>query len=83
MKPNNVWSEHFKLEVFIWRHIVYVPKSFNNISRNFIFVVFRPRDMQEYISMFSIALAWTVNSICDNQISNWCREIFKYNTVIS
>jgi hypothetical protein len=24
-----------------------------------------------------------VNSICDHQISNWCREIFKYNTVIS
>jgi hypothetical protein len=46
-------------------------------------VVFRPRDMQEYISMFIIALEWTVNSICDNQISNWCREIFKYNTVIS
>jgi len=22
-------------------------------------------------------------SICDHQISNWCREIFKYNTVIS
>jgi hypothetical protein len=24
-----------------------------------------------------------VNSICHHQISNWCREIFKYNTVIS
>ena len=47
------------------------------------FVIFRPRDMQEYIFMFSIALEWTVYSICDHQISNWCREIFKYNTVIS
>ena len=47
------------------------------------FVIFRPRDMQEYIFMFSIALEWTVNSICDHQISNWCREIFKYNTIIS
>jgi len=24
----------------------------------------------------------TVNSIFDHQISNWCREIVKYNTVI-
>jgi len=24
-----------------------------------------------------------VNSICGHQISNWCCEIFKYNTVIS
>jgi len=24
-----------------------------------------------------------VKSILDHQISNWCREIFKYNTVIS
>ena len=39
--------------------------------------------MQEYISMFSIALEWVVNLISDHQISNWSREIFKYNTVIS
>jgi hypothetical protein len=45
-------------------------------------ICFRPRDMQEYIFMFSIALEWTVNSICNHQISSWCREIFKYNTVI-
>jgi hypothetical protein len=48
-----------------------------------IFVIFRPRDIQEYIFMFSIALEWIVNSICDHQISNWCSEIFKYNTDIS
>jgi hypothetical protein len=30
------------------------------------------------------AIASPVISICDHQISNdWCREIFKYNTVIS
>jgi hypothetical protein len=23
---NNVWSLHFKLEVLMWRHVVYVPK---------------------------------------------------------
>ena len=28
------------------------------------------------------ANASPVNSICDHQISNWCREIVKYNTVI-
>jgi hypothetical protein len=33
-----------------------------------IFVIFRPRDMKEYIFMFSIALEWIVNSICDHQI---------------
>ena len=33
-----------------------------------IFVIFRPRDMKEYILMFSIALEWIVNSICDHQI---------------
>jgi len=30
MKPNNVYSLRFKLEVFIWRqwrHVGYVPKS--------------------------------------------------------
>jgi hypothetical protein len=31
MKPNNVWSLHFQLEVFIWRHVVYVPKSFSQL----------------------------------------------------
>jgi len=30
-----------------------------------------------------VANASPVNSICDHQISNWFREIFKYNTVIS
>ena len=34
-KPNNVWSFHFKWEVFIWRHVVFVPKLFNNISQTF------------------------------------------------
>jgi hypothetical protein len=44
-KPNNVWSLHFKLEVFIWCHVVYVPKSFNNISSLkvvlFVFKIFK------------------------------------------
>jgi hypothetical protein len=31
-----------------------------------VFVIFRPMDMQEYIFMFSIALEWIVNSICDH-----------------
>jgi len=29
------------------------------------------------------AIASPVHSICNHQISNWCRDIFKYNTVIS
>ena len=40
-----------------------------------VFVIFRPRDIQEYIFMFSIALEWIVNSICDHQIPHWCCEI--------
>ena len=35
-----------------------------------VFVLFKPRDMQEYIFMLSFALEWTVNSISDHQISN-------------
>jgi hypothetical protein len=36
-KPKNVWSLRFKLEVFIWRLVVGVPKSSlaHNISKNF------------------------------------------------
>ena len=41
------------------------------------FVIFRPRDMQEYICMFIIELKWTVNSMCDHLISNWCYEFFQ------
>jgi hypothetical protein len=48
----------FKLEVFIWRHVVYVPKSSTTFHRILIRVIFRSRDMQEYIYMFSITLEW-------------------------
>jgi hypothetical protein len=51
-------SVHFKLEVFIWRHVFYVPKSSITFRGILICVIFRPIDMQEYISMFSIALEW-------------------------
>jgi hypothetical protein len=43
-----------------------------------IFVIFRPRNMQEYNFMFSIELEWTVNSICDHQIPNWCGRISRF-----
>ena len=35
-----VWSLRFKLEVFIWRHVVNVPKS--STTQNFNFCYFRP-----------------------------------------
>ena len=57
-KPNNVWSLHFKQEVFIWRHVVYVPKSSTIFRGILICMIFRHGDMQEYIFMFSIALEW-------------------------
>ena len=37
-----------KLEVFIWRHVVYVPKLSTTFRGILICVIFRPRDMQEY-----------------------------------
>ena len=37
-----------KLEVFIWRHVVYVAKSSTTFRGILICVIFRPRDMQEY-----------------------------------
>jgi hypothetical protein len=37
---------------------VYVPTSSTKFNRILIYVIFRPRDMQEYIFMFSIALEW-------------------------
>jgi len=70
-KPKNVWSVRFKLEVFIWCHVVYVPKSLITFHGIFIWVIFRQRDMQEYILMFSICIRmeitvlfkWTVFAI--------------------
>ena len=53
-KPKNVWSLRSKLEVFIWRHVVYVPKSSKTFRGILICVIFRPRDMQEYYMLFGI-----------------------------
>ena len=43
-----------KLEVFIWRHVVYVPKSSTTFRGILICVIFRPWDMQEYYMLFGI-----------------------------
>jgi hypothetical protein len=43
-----------KLEVFIWRHVVYVPKSSTIFRGILICVIFRLRDMQEYCMLFEI-----------------------------
>jgi hypothetical protein len=43
-----------KLEVFIWRHVVYMPKLSTTFRRILICVIFRPRDMQEYYMLFGI-----------------------------
>ena len=56
--PKNAWSLRFKLEVVIWRHVVYVPTSSKTFRGILIGVIFRLRDMQENICMFSIALEW-------------------------
>ena len=41
-KPNDVWSLRFKLEVFIWRHVVNVPKTSTTFRGILICVIFRP-----------------------------------------
>ena len=43
-----------KLEVFIWRHVVYMPKLSTTFRGILICVIFRPRDMQEYYMLFGI-----------------------------
>ena len=43
-----------KLEVFIWHHVVYIPKSWTTFHRILICAVFRPRDMQEYYMLLWI-----------------------------
>jgi hypothetical protein len=57
-EAQRAWSLRFTLEVFIWVHVVYVPKSSTTFRGILICVIVRPRDMQEYILMFSIALEW-------------------------
>ena len=49
-----VWSLRSKLEVFIWRPVVYVLKSSTTFRGILICVIFRPRDMQEYYLLFGI-----------------------------
>jgi hypothetical protein len=39
-KPKNVWFLRSKLEVFIWRHVVYVPKSTTTFRGILICVIF-------------------------------------------
>jgi hypothetical protein len=43
-----------KKKVFIWRHVVYVPKSSTTFRGILICVIFRPRDMQEYYMLSGI-----------------------------
>ena len=64
-----------KLEVFIWRHIVYIPKSWITFRGILICAIFRPRDMQECYMLFWIFARDTVYntrlfSISPEPISN-------------
>ena len=42
-----------KLEVFIWRHVVYIPKSWTTFRWILNCAIFRPRDIQEYSICYS------------------------------
>jgi hypothetical protein len=57
-KPNDVWPFNFKLEVS-YDVTLFMCQSRSTIFRGILnFVIFRPRDMQEYFFIFSIALEW-------------------------
>jgi hypothetical protein len=43
-----------KLEVFIWRHVVYIPKSWTTFRGILICAIFWPMDMLEYYMLFWI-----------------------------
>jgi hypothetical protein len=60
----NIWFGHFKLEDFICRHVVYVPKSATAFRGILICVIFRPSDMQEYILMFSMEITVLYFKLC-------------------
>jgi hypothetical protein len=69
-----------KLEVFIWRHVVYVPKSSTTFRGILICVVFRPRDMQEYYMLFGIFARDT--GLCSLSVfSDIARVDFQYTNV--
>jgi hypothetical protein len=53
-KPKTSGSLCSKLEVFIWRHAVYLPKLSTTFRGILICVIFRPRDMQESYMLFGI-----------------------------
>jgi hypothetical protein len=69
-----------KLEVFIWRHVVYVPKSSTTFRGILICVIFRPRDMQEYYMLFGIFARDT--GLCSLSVfSDIARVDFQYTNV--
>ena len=68
-KPKTSGSLRSKLEVFIWRHVVYVPKSSTTFRRILICVIFRPRDMQEYYMLFGSSQRMWVYISCLFSIS--------------
>jgi len=53
-KRKNVWSLRSKLELVIWRHVDYVPKSSTTFRGILICLIFSCRDMQEYYMLFGI-----------------------------
>jgi hypothetical protein len=73
-----------KLELFIWRHVVYVPKSSTTFRGILICVIFRPRDMQEYYMLFGIRVhVPCLFSISPESISNTRMLIyFVYGMII-
>ena len=68
----------FKLEVFIWRHVVYVPKSLIIFHRILICVIFRPRDIQEYIFIPPLSVGAILQSPCPSVHSHFCNRYLSF-----
>jgi hypothetical protein len=60
-----------KLEVFIWRHVVYVPKSWTTFRGILIYVIFRARDMQEYYMLFGLFLRFSIRFFFKTVLTVW------------
>jgi hypothetical protein len=73
-KPNDVWSLHFKLEVFIWRHVVYRQSRSTIFPGILFFVIFRAR-----IPIESLYIEWNESALGKRRIKHGLQYAINYN----
>ena len=64
-KPNDVWSLRFKLEVFIWRHVVNVLKMSTKFRRILICVIFFVKNGRNRFLHSSLLKIWDFFHSCE------------------